>query len=272
MILQEIIAYKKREVALRKKVFPLTKLLKKRELFKNLSSEKKGRFAHALEGKGVSLIAEIKKASPSKGILRKDFDPGEIAVCYEKNGAAAISVLTDSTFFQGSMGDLRMVRKIVGSPLLCKEFIIDPYQIYEAVFYGADAVLLITAVLGKKQLDFYLNLAHDLGLDALVEVHSREELEIALKVGAKIIGINNRDLYSFRTDLQTTFLLAGLVPDSCLLVSESGISTEQQIKLLAGAGVDAVLVGEALMTSSCLALKVRELAGSGKGGDADGLD
>jgi indole-3-glycerol phosphate synthase len=232
-----------------------------------------------LAREGLSLIAEIKKASPSKGVLREDFDPVTIARCYEDSGADAISILTDSAFFQGSLEYLRLVRDSVKLPLLRKDFIIDFYQLYEAAVYGADAVLLIVSVLGE-QLKSFLDHAHSLGLDALVEVHNGDELSIALKAGAKIIGVNNRDLSTFNMDLRTTFNLAGLVPDSCLLVSESGISTGEHIMSLAESGVDAVLIGETLMTSPSPGLKVKEMVvigkvkgeNCGKGGGKVGLD
>lgn len=257
MILDTIITHKRREIALKKGLVPLTEL--RRQLVK--LPYQKNSFKQALAQDGVSLIAEVKKASPSRGLLRLDFDPVQIAVCYEMNGASAISVLTDVHFFQGGLTYLKQVRESVHLPLLCKDFIIDPYQIYEAKVYGADAILLIAAVLEKEELTSLLQLTRDLELDALVEVHSSQELEKAVSSGAEIIGINNRDLRTFATDLQTTLELAELVLDHCLLVSESGISTAQHISQLAEAGIDAVLVGEALVTSPDLGLKVRELAG-----------
>lgn len=255
MILDDIIAYKKQEVALRKAAVPL-KVIEGR-----LGPGVKGLLSQALSGEGVSLIAEVKKASPSKGVLKSDFDAVEIAACYEANGAAAISVLTDKRFFQGSLDYLDQVRRAVQVPILRKEFIIDQYQIYETAAWQAQALLLIAAVLSREELAFFIRLTRDLGMDALVEVHSRSELELALECGAEIIGINNRDLRTFRTDLKTTLDLAQLVPENCLLVSESGISTAADIKLMAQAGVDAVLVGEALVTSPAMEVKVRELAG-----------
>ncbi|MFZ5755031.1 MAG: indole-3-glycerol phosphate synthase TrpC [Bacillota bacterium] len=257
MILDMIITHKKSEVSEKKKLVPLDEL--KRQLA--VLPHGKKSFQQALAQEGVSLIAEVKKASPSRGVLREDFDPVKIAACYEANGAAAISVLTDVGFFQGSLDHLKKIKQSVRLPVLRKDFIIDPYQIYETKAYGADALLLIAAVLQKEELTSFLKLARDLELAALVEVHCPQELEKALWAGAEIIGINNRDLKTFKTDLQTTFELAGLVPDRCLLVSESGISTVHDLKRLAEAGVDAVLVGEALVTSSDLGLKVRELAG-----------
>jgi len=264
MILDAIITNKKREIMTQKRLVPLNEL--KRQLA-GLPYQKKS-FKQALTQDGVCLIAEVKKASPSRGVLCPDFDPVQLAACYERNGASAISVLTDVCFFQGSFNYMKQVRESVQLPVLCKDFIIDPYQIYEAKVYGADAILLIAAVLEKEDLAIFLQLARDLELDVLVEVHSTYELARAVSAGAEIIGINNRDLKTFQTDLQTTLELAELVPDWCLLVSESGISTAQHIKRLAEAGVDAVLVGEALVTSPNLNLKVRELVG----GESDGVD
>jgi len=256
MILDTIVAQKKKEVLQQKKLFP------QEEIVNRLSSSgiKNTSFKQALAEKGIKLIAEVKKASPSKGVLRADFDPLSLAYCYEKNGAAAISVLTDVEFFQGSLDYLKIVKENTKLPVLRKDFLIDPYQLYEAKYYGADAILLIAAILNKQELSLFLQLSRELGLDALVEVHSSQETKMALSCGAEIIGINNRDLKTFKTDLQLTFDLIEEVPDSCILVSESGISTSQHVQQLEAAGVNAVLVGEALVTSADVALKVRELA------------
>lgn len=257
MFLEKIITHKVKEVAGRKEQRPLASLVRQLPPIQ----DQRGKFRRALEKPGISLIAEVKKASPSRGVLCPDFEPVRIATSYERNGADAVSVLTDTTFFQGSHAYLQQIREAVGLPLLCKDFIIDAYQVYEAVVYGADAVLLIAAVLEEKELVSFLHLAHGLGLAVLVEVHSRQELKRALGAGAEIIGINNRDLRTFRTDLRTTLQLAALAPDSCLLVSESGIKSAGDLKLLAEAGVDAVLIGEALMSSTDPGQKLRELAG-----------
>jgi len=216
-------------------------------------------FKEALTKPGISLIAEVKKASPSKGVLKEDFCPVKIAKAYQKAGASAISVLTENRFFQGSLQDLLQVIETVNLPVLRKDFIIDPYQIYETKYMGADALLLITAILKERQLKDYIELAEELELDALVEVHSKEELETALNCGAQIIGINNRDLTTFNTDIKTTNKLAKLVPETSILVSESGISTCKEVRRLEQAGVDAILVGEALITSSDINMKVQEL-------------
>jgi indole-3-glycerol phosphate synthase len=257
MFLETMLTYKQEEIAQKKRVLPLEEL-KRQE---NLWAGRKVSLKEALAGKGVSLIAEIKKASPAKGVLRQDFAPLQMAACYEENGAAAISVLTEERFFQGSLAYLKQVKEATRLPVLRKDFIIDPYQLYEAKTYGADAVLLIAAILQEEELSSLLQLAQELELEALVEVHNSSELKKALGAGAEIIGINNRDLRTLQCDLQLTLHLAKQVPASCLLVSESGISSLQQIKQLAAVGVDAVLVGESIVTSVDIGKKVRELSG-----------
>ena len=215
-------------------------------------------FMRALSTTGIALIAEVKKASPSRGVIREDFDPPAIARAYQQAGADAISVLTDEPFFQGKLAYLDAVRAVTTAPLLRKDFIIHPAQIYEAVG-RADAVLLIVAALPPAELRSLLGVAAACGLDALVEVHDREELEIALRQDARLIGINNRNLRTFTVDLQTTLDLLPAIPEDRLVVSESGIRTPEQVKMLADAGVDAILVGEALMASPDIAQAVRQL-------------
>ncbi|MEL7568181.1 MAG: indole-3-glycerol phosphate synthase TrpC [Dehalobacterium sp.] len=255
MILEEIVAYKKSEVEVLKNRFSINCYAKSSPLYS------KGRFKNALEGPGIKLIAEVKKASPSKGILKEDLDPAELAGKYQEAGAAVISVLTDTHFFQGSVEDLITVKSTVHIPVLRKDFIIDPCQIYEACQIGADAILLIASVLDNQKLKCFIKLAGQLGLDALVEVHCREELTRALDCGGEIIGINNRDLKTFQLDIGTTLELAPLVPKSCVLVSESGIHSRTDIKLIEQAGVNAVLVGEALVTAADVTIRVKELLG-----------
>lgn len=207
----------------------------------------------------IALIAEIKKASPSKGLIRADFDPVEIAETYEAAGASAISVLTDEKYFQGRLEYLKAVHDAVNLPLLRKDFIVDEYQVHEARAACADAILLIVAALQKDELAKLMFLASDLGMSSLVEVHTADELETALEVGAKIIGINNRDLRTFEVKLETTLDLAPRIPDDRVLVSESGIRTRADVERLMSAGVDAILVGEALMREQDPGAKVREL-------------
>jgi indole-3-glycerol phosphate synthase len=227
-------------------------------------------FAAALRAhRPIALIAEVKKASPSKGVLLENFDPLALAHTYASNGASAISVLTDVRFFQGSLKYLEGIRAMVDRgaapplPLLRKDFIIDPYQVAEARAYGADALLLIVAALDDETLAALLALTHSFGMQALVEVHNEDELRRALEAGASIIGVNNRDLHSFTTTLETTQRLAALLPSSNrpLLVSESGIFTAEHVALVRSWGADAVLVGEALVTAPDIASKVRELGG-----------
>jgi indole-3-glycerol phosphate synthase len=227
-------------------------------------------FAAALRAhRPIALIAEVKKASPSKGVLLENFDPLALAHTYAINGASAISVLTDVRFFQGSLKYLEGIRAMVDRgavpplPLLRKDFIIDPYQVAEARAYGADALLLIVAALDDETLAALLALTHSFGMQALVEVHNEDELRRALEAGASIIGVNNRDLHSFTTTLETTQRLAALLPSSNrpLLVSESGIFTAEHVALVRSWGADAILVGEALVTAPDIAGKVRELGG-----------
>jgi len=215
----------------------------------------------------VALIAEVKKASPSKGVLIENFDPLVLARTYAENGAAAISVLTDQRFFQGSLKYLEGIRAHLGEqlpvPLLRKDFIIDPYQVHEARAYGADALLLIVAALDDARMTELLALTHSLGMQALVEVHDEAELDRALAVGAQIVGVNNRDLHSFVTSLDTTRRVAERLPatNRPVLVSESGIFTPEHGAQVRAWGADAILVGEALVRSPDIGAHVRELAG-----------
>jgi Indole-3-glycerol phosphate synthase len=210
----------------------------------------------------IGLIAEVKKASPSKGLIREDFHPVELARGYEAAGADCLSVLTDRGFFQGANEYLTRIREAVGLPLLRKDFTIDPLQIYEARLIGADAILLIAAILTADELRSFHRLAKDLGMDALVEVHDRKEMETVLELGiAELVGINNRDLRTFVTDLKTTEELALLVPEASLLVSESGISSPDDIRRVRGAGARAVLIGEHFMRQPDVGEAVQALMG-----------
>jgi indole-3-glycerol phosphate synthase len=216
-------------------------------------------FRAALRGKGISLIAEVKKASPSKGVLRADFNPAELAGQYERAGADAISVLTDEKYFQGALADLEAVRRQVAVPCLRKDFIVDEYQLYEARAAQADAVLLIVRALSDDQLRDYLNVAKSLQMAALVETHDVRDIERAINAGAHILGINNRDLATFQVSLNTTLELRRHVPGGHVLVSESGIHTREHVQLLEDGGIDAILVGESLVTSDNIGAKIREL-------------
>ena len=257
MILDEIIEKKRHEVKERKVLRPLA------DLEQMIAGRPATRdFAAALAGgAGCAIIAEVKRRSPSRGLLRADFDPVRIAREYEGAGASAISVLTDENYFGGSDADLAAVKAAVSLPVLRKEFIIDPYQIYEARAIGADALLLIAAILTDGQLREYLDLAASLGMAALVEVHDRAELDRALAAGAMIIGINNRDLKTFVTDIGTTLELAPLIPKDRIAVSESGIRSRGEIETLSKAGVHAFLIGETLITAPRIGQKLAELRG-----------
>ena len=218
--------------------------------------------AGALMGDSVRVIAEVKKASPAKGLLMPDFDPVELATAYADGGAAAVSVLTNADHFQGSIRHLAAVHDAVwprGLPVLRKEFIFDPYQVYEARAHGADAVLLIVAILSPDDLGELMELAQSFWMQCLVEVHDEDELKVALDAGAEIVGINNRDLRTFETDLEVTERLAPLVPGDRIVVSESGISERDHVRRVGAAGASAVLVGEALVTAVDPGQKLREL-------------
>jgi len=209
----------------------------------------------------VCIISEVKKASPSKGIIRVDFDPVEIAKTYEQNGASAISVLTEKRYFMGELWYLRDIRAAVGIPLLRKDFIFDEYQVYEARVNGADAFLLIATMLGTTQLsDLYL-LGRELGMDVLAEVHDEADLDKALEVGFEVVGVNNRDLKTFNVDIKTTERLMKSIPYDRIIVSESGISTKEDMEYLKKIGADAALIGESIMREKDYGAKLRELAG-----------
>ena len=256
-ILTEIVEVKRAEVERLKAEHPLSEIeerLAERPAPLNLGG--------ALMGDSIRIIAEAKKASPSAGVLRADFDPVSLATAYADNGAAAISVLTNVDHFQGSADDLEAVHRAMnprGVPVLRKEFIFDPYQVYESRAYGADAVLLIVSILSPPALRELLDLAQSLWMQYLVEVHDEEELNVALDAGVEIVGINNRDLRTFKTDLEVTERLAPLVPADKIIVSESGISRREHLERLRTAGAHAILVGEALVTADDPGAKLREL-------------
>jgi indole-3-glycerol phosphate synthase len=252
-ILDKIVADKKLEVARSRREVPLAALKER------AAGDKSRDFAGALRGKDLKLIAEVKKASPSKGLLCPDFNPIQLARTYAQNGAAAISVLTETNYFQGRIEDLSAIRKAVNIPILRKDFIFDEYQVYESAAFGASAILLIMAILTPKKLEKLMSLSRKIGLDCLVEVHNEAELTSALLAGAEILGINNRDLNTFQTDLNVTRRLRMLVPDDGIVVSESGISNKDDIKKMRECKVDAVLVGEALVTAPDIPAKMKEL-------------
>ncbi len=256
MFLEQIVNSTRKSLAQHKSQTPLASL--ERAIAYQASPRD---FAGALRGDDISLIAEVKRASPSKGLLCPNLAASSLAHVYNENGAAAISVLTEPDYFSGSFADLEAVRTEVDLPLLCKDFILDGYQIYKARAHGADAVLLIAAILSQHELKALLDTAHSLGMSALVEVHNRDELMKALRVSPGIIGINNRNLEDFSVNLETTFKLRPLIPTGVLVVSESGIHSRDDVLRLQQAGVNAILVGEALVTSPDPAAKIAELVG-----------
>jgi indole-3-glycerol phosphate synthase len=256
-ILSQIVSSKKQELERSKRLLPLLEL----ERIAREQSPTHG-FASAIKGEGVRLIAEIKKSSPSKGTICTNFDPVQIARVYAENGAAAISVVTEAEYFHGNIGNLKTIRRTLEHndlPLLRKDFIFDPYQVYETRACGADALLLIAAILAPDDLHGLLDLSHTLGMNCLVEVHDEKEVEIAVKSEARIIGINNRNLNTFKFDLSVTKRLRPFIPYDRIVVSESGIKGRSDIERLKKVGVDAVLVGEYLLSSSDIVSSMREL-------------
>jgi len=253
-MLDKIIAQKREEVEQRRKVATITHLQQR------ISRQKPALdLALALKGDHIRLIAEVKQASPSRGMLSPNFNPIELAQTYAEGGAAAISVLTEANYFMGSIEHLAAIKEMVGLPLLRKDFIFDLYQVYESRAYGADALLLITSILSQEQLKELVSLSHSLGLRCLVEVHNEGEVERAVLSEAEIIGINNRDLNTLSIDINMTRRLRPLIPQERIVVSESGIKSKRDIEKLGKWGVDAVLVGEALVTAGDVLAKMQEL-------------
>ncbi len=253
-MLDKIIAQKREEVEQRKKVATTTYLQERIARQKPTLD-----LALALRDDHIRLIAEVKQASPSRGVLSPNFNPTELAQIYAEGGAAAISVLTEANYFMGSNEHLAAIKEVVGLPLLRKDFIFDPYQVYESRAYGADALLLIVAILSQGQFKELVSLSHSLGLRCLVEVHNGDEVEKAVLSEAEIIGINNRDLNTFVVDINTTRRLRPLVPQEKIVVSESGIKSRKDMEKLRKWGVDAVLIGEALVTAGDVRAKMQEL-------------
>jgi len=255
MILDDIVTHKQTELAAQKRQVSLQQL-QDMPLFHAAPPP----FAKTLrEWSGRTIIAEVKKASPSKGVIRADFEPLSLAKTYDANGAAAISVLTERRFFQGSLDYLRLLRAHVRCPLLRKDFLFDPYQVYEARAYGASAILLIVAILSDGQMKELGALARSLGLDCLVEVHDEAELRRAVACGAELLGINNRDLRTFHTTIETSERLVRLVPPGTTVVSESGLSRSEQLTRLESLGVKAFLIGETFMAAADPGAPLREL-------------
>lgn len=233
------------------------KKLDKSDLVNRITQIKRPSFYNAMIKNGLSIIGEVKKASPSKGLIKEDFSPLNIAQDYEKS-VDAISVLTEEDYFLGRDEYLQEVSNSVTLPTLCKDFIIDANQIYNAKVLGASCILLIVAILTDCELKEYIELAHDLELDALVEVHSKDEIDRALKAGAKIVGINNRDLKTFETDIANTLELRKYIPNDLVVISESGINTVEDIKRLKEANINGILVGESFMRCEDINKKARE--------------
>ena len=253
-MISKIVAQKKEEVEQRKKALPLASLQER------IAQQKPPLdFTAAITSDHIRLIAEIKQASPSRGILHPDLNPVDLARTYVEGEAAAISVLTEANYFMGSIDRLSAIRQEVELPLLRKDFIFDPYQIYESRAYGADALLLIVAILEQARLEELLLLSRSLGLSCLVEVHSEDEVERALNSGADVIGINNRDLNTFVVDIDTTRRLRSFIPPGRVVVAESGIRSRSDVERLAEWGINAILVGEALVTTDDVLAKMKEM-------------
>lgn len=257
-ILDEIIARKQSELDSRKRKTPLNSL---RAAARDAPPVRG--FRSALNSRESAVIAEIKKASPSKGVIREEFDPSLIALSYQQHGAVCLSVLTDEFFFQGSDATLCTAREMTQLPVLRKDFIVNEYQIFETRVLPADCLLLIVAALDQKQLESFHEIGLELGLDVLVEVHNEEELEAALAIDARLVGINNRDLKTFNTDLSITERLVAKIPTSVKVVSESGIHNRTDVGRLLACGVNAFLVGEAFMRAHDPGLAMSEIFGSG---------
>jgi indole-3-glycerol phosphate synthase len=256
-VLDRIVATKRREIASCREHTP------EATLERRLADAPPVRdfFAAISQPGPIRLIAEVKKASPSAGVIRADFDPVAIAKTYERHGAACVSVLTDEQYFQGSLDYLTAIRAAIAPPVLRKDFILDPYQLLEARAAGADAVLLIAECLDDCQLRSLHNAAIELGMTPLVELYEPENLPRVIAAGATLVGVNNRNLHSFEVSLEHTLRLRDAIPDECVLVSESGIKTHADVERLEAAGVDAILVGESLMRESDIGLAVDRLLG-----------
>jgi len=259
MILREIIKNKELEINQKKRIFHLEEVKKQAYDLPKATRDFKRAVSYP-QGK-IKLIAEIKKASPSEGIICEIFNPVSIAKIYEESKVSAISVLTDEKFFQGNLLHLKEIKKVTHIPILRKDFIIDEYQIYESKVAGADALLLIADCLSIEKINNFLNISESLGLNCLVEIHNRDDLEKVLQTKAKIIGINNRNLYTFVVDLKTTFMLKLLIPKDKIVISESGIKTNKDVQLLQEKGIDAILVGTTLMKSENIKDKIKEIMG-----------
>lgn len=258
-ILNKIVAHKRQEVIAAKSVAPMAELTSRIRDLEDIPRGFERHLREAAASNWTAIIAEVKKGSPSKGLIRADFDPLEIAAIYQNNGATCLSVLTDEKFFLGHLRYLALIREAVSLPLLRKDFICDPYQIYEARAAGADAILLIAAMLDLNQLRDFHTAAREIHLDVLLEVHDEDEMEKALQTDCTLIGVNNRNLRTFETDLGTTARLARMLPANRLLVAESGINGRADIVRLHSDGAAAFLIGESLMREADIGAKLQEL-------------
>ena len=257
-ILERIVAARRRALAVEKLATPAAKLEERAA-----AAPPPRDFAAALTRDGINVIAELKKASPSRGVLRAAYNPAALAQALEQAGAVALSVLTEPEFFQGALEDLTVARQVTRLPALRKDFLFDPYQLYQARAAGADAYLLIAAILTTSELRQLITLGKQLGMAALVEAHTDEELARALEAGAEIIGINNRNLKTFEVSVETSLRLIESVPETCVAVSESGLGTTEDLVRLRAAGFDAFLIGERLMQAADPAAALRALTGPG---------
>jgi len=255
MILSKIIQEKRKEIEKAKNLLPIKDLMEKVSKITIRSSFKR----NISRLHQMNLIAEIKKASPHRGIIRGDFNHIKIALTYQAHGASALSVLTDERFFDGRLLYIKDIKERVTIPILRKDFIIDEYQVYQTALCGADAILLIADILTAEELKRFLHITKELGMDGLCEVHNEEDIQKCTAAGAGIIGINNRDLHTFKVDLNTTQRLIRFIPSGKVIVSESGIRTYEDVMFMKSMGVNAVLIGEAFMEADDIAAKVREI-------------
>lgn len=257
MFLDDILTEKKKQIEESKLIITQDKLLAQLETVPQTRHFKRA----IAKPNRINLVAEIKKASPSCGIIRENFDPLSIAKIYQENNVDAISVLAEEKFFKGKLSYINDIKKAVSLPILHKDFIIDEYQIYESAAAGSDAILLISQILSKAELTKFTNLANKFDIDVVVEVHTQEDLKKALSLDVKIIGINNRDLQTFEVDIDTTSRLIKLIPKDKIIISESGISNYKTVMYLKDLGVNAVLIGEAFMAARDIGAKMREVMG-----------
>jgi len=260
-ILKTIVAHKREEVATARLTASVDELKVRISDLEDTSRGFERHLREAVASDWTAIIAEVKKGSPSKGIIREDFDPLEIAEIYQNNGATCLSVLTEEQFFMGHLRFLALIREQVGLPLLRKDFIIDPWQVYESRAAGADAILLIASILEQQQIVDLAGIAREIHLDVLLEVHDEQEMETASTTDIGLIGVNNRNLRTFITDLGTTERLSKMLPAGRLLVSESGINNRSDIERLQAAGAGAFLVGEAMMREDDIGAKLQQLLG-----------